>query len=910
MNRWTAFILASAAMVLPLRAQENSFCLDCHDDPESDMVFATNVLARSVHGDLACIDCHDDLAGITEDHGEVKPVDCTGCHEDQAEKEAESLHGAALARGDELAPRCQVCHGSHEILPVKDPRSAVAPTRIPAVCGQCHRDGAPVQRERHMPPENVVSNYTESIHGEALYKKGLTVAPSCVSCHTAHHILPADDQRSTIARTNIAKTCSACHAMIEEVHRKVIEGERWEKEAHRLPACADCHQPHRVRKVYYDQGMADRDCMSCHGEPGIVASRDGRSLQVLPDDLHVSIHSNVACAQCHSQVQASHERPCETITEKVDCGSCHEDQERQYLRGIHGQLDAKDDPDAPDCLECHGTHRILGVDDPASPVFPINVPALCARCHREGEKAATRYVGEEHDILQHYEESIHGKGLKKSGLTVTATCADCHTAHQELPASDAESSVNRTNIAHTCARCHHGIAEAFEESIHATATTDKELPVCGDCHSAHSITRTDRDSFRMEIMDVCGKCHTELAEAYFDTYHGKVSQLGYAKTAKCQDCHGAHGIFPSSDERSSLSEANAVETCRKCHPAATPKFAGYFSHGNHHDRIRYPAMFYAFWGMTSLLVGVFVCSGIHTLLWLPRTLALRRKQKREHIGDAHGGKLFQRFRPIDRASHITMIVCFLTLTITGMTLKFAYTPWAVVIARALGGFQGCGWLHRLAAAAMFGLYVVHIWDLVFVKKKIYGSWKELFFGPNTMLFTARDLREFAQSIRWFVGRGPRPQYGRWTYWEKFDYFAVFWGIIIIGSTGLMLWFPEAFTRVLPGWWINVATIIHSDEALLAAGFIFTIHFFNTHLRPEKFPMDTVIFTGRMTIEELKEDKPEEYERLARSGELEKYLVDPLPGQTVRRMRIFGWIALTIGISVVIWIIYAMVTAYR
>jgi len=904
-----ACALALGWLVQPAPAQENSLCLNCHDDAESDMIYDTNAFARSVHGDLNCVDCHADLEGITEEHDDVKPVDCTGCHEDEAALEAESLHGTALAKGDPLAPRCQSCHGNHAILPVKNPQSAVAPNRIPAVCGQCHREGGKVQIERNIPPENVVSNYAESIHGEALYKKGLVVAPSCVSCHSAHHILPPDDERSTIARANIAKTCSRCHAMIEEVHRKVIEGKLWEAEPHKLPACADCHQPHRIRNVFYDQGMADRDCMSCHEKPEIVSSKDGRSLQVFADDMQSSIHSNTACAQCHSQVQASHERPCETITEKVNCGSCHEDQQKQYLRGRHGQLFTEKDPDAPTCLECHGTHRILGHKDSDSPVFALNVPDLCARCHREGEKAAKRYQGTEHDILARYEESIHGKGLRKSGLTVTANCADCHTAHQELPASDPDSSVNHARIAETCAKCHHGIAEQFEASIHVTAVTTNKLPVCGDCHTAHSIGRTDRDVFRMEIMDVCGKCHAELAEAYFDTYHGKVSKLGYAKTAKCQDCHGAHGIFPAKDPRSTLNEANAVDTCKKCHPEATPNFAGYFTHANHHDRLKYPAMFYTFWAMTALLVGTFAASGLHTLMWLPRTLGMRREHAHDH-DTKPGDKLFQRFRRVDRISHATMICCFLTLAVTGMTLKFSFTPWAHTLSRLLGGFESCGYLHRVAASVMFCLYVVHIWDLTFVKRRLYGSWKELMLGPNTMLFTKRDAREFAESIRWFLGRGPRPQYGRWTYWEKFDYFAVFWGIMVIGSTGVMLWFPEFFTRLLPGWTINVATIIHSDEALLAAGFIFTIHFFNTHLRPEKFPMDTVIFTGRMTLDELKTDKPEEYERLSKNGQLEQYMVDPLPEPVVKRMKIFGWIALSVGVSVVVWIIWAMVFSYR
>jgi hypothetical protein len=179
-----------------------------------------------------------------------------------------------------------------------------------------------------------------------------------------------------------------------------------------------------------------------------------------------------------------------------------------------------------------------------------------------------------------------------------------------------------------------------------------------------------------------------------------------------------------------------------------------------------------------------------------------------------------------------------------------------------------------------------------------------------MLFTRRDLREFIGSLKWFVGRGPRPQYGRWTYWEKFDYFAVFWGMMVIGSTGLMLWFPVFFTHVLPGWLINVATIIHSDEALLAVGFIFTVHFFNTHLRPEKFPMDLVVFTGRMPLEEFREDKPAEYDALVASGRLEEHLVEPYQPIVIRTVRIFASVALCLGFLIVLWIIYAMLFAYR
>jgi cytochrome b subunit of formate dehydrogenase len=275
-----------------------------------------------------------------------------------------------------------------------------------------------------------------------------------------------------------------------------------------------------------------------------------------------------------------------------------------------------------------------------------------------------------------------------------------------------------------------------------------------------------------------------------------------------------------------------------------------------------------------------------------------------------GGLEYQRFTRLNRALHVIMIVSFMSLALTGLTLKFSYTGWARVLSRLLGGFETAGYIHRAAAVLMIGIFVTHLVDLVRRRNREYGSWRALLFGPDTMLFTKRDWSDFVGSVAWFLNRGPRPKYGRWTYWEKFDYFAVFWGMMVIGSTGLMLWFPEFFTLLLPGWLINVATIIHSDEALLAVGFIFTVHFFNTHLRPEKFPMDIVIFTGRMSLEEFKEDKPAEYEALVARGELEKHLVEPYQPIVIRAVRVFGWTALSVGLAIVLWIIYAMVFAYR
>ncbi|MBI5883669.1 MAG: hypothetical protein HZB91_11265 [Elusimicrobia bacterium] len=920
--RTALFLCLSACAglaVLSVAGQESAECLGCHGEPS----FATerggktvslhvhgDRFGASVHGGLGCVGCHSDLQGGKKEHpGSVDKVACGACHAEEQTKYGESLHGKAFARGDKLAATCANCHGKHDIVPVADHASVVSPLRIPYVCGSCHQEGAKAQTQREIHQSRILENYSESIHGDGLLRKGLKVSAQCASCHTAHSILPHTDPRSSIARANVAKTCEKCHSQIEDTHRKVIDGKLWRAKPDSIPVCVECHQPHKVRKVFYEQGMADRDCLRCHGKP--LAAADGRMLRVDHEKLLGSVHRRVACAQCHAGVSPSKARPCVTAPKKVDCGICHTAQVEQYQKSTHGRLFAKNSPSAPACAECHGDHGILGKADPKSATFPIKVPALCARCHREGEKAARQYKGIEHDITTHYVESIHGKGLLKSGLTVTAMCTNCHTAHGELPAADPGSTVNQANIAQTCSRCHHGIYEQYAASIHVPGPKDKPdapKPVCSTCHSAHTIKRTDIGNFKLEIMGRCGKCHQEIAATYFETYHGKVSQLGYAKTAKCHDCHGSHEIHSVNDPKSSLSRRNIVETCRKCHPGATRRFAGYLTHSTHHDRSKYPLVFWTFWLMTGLLVGTFTVFGIHTLLWIPRALEARRRRPPQPHDPSEPQVV--RFTPLDRGLHATMIVSFITLAFTGMMLKFSYTGWALALSHFLGGFESAGFIHRFAAVVMFGLFGTHLHDLLKRKLPAVGGWKGMLFGPNTMVPTLRDAREALETVLWYIGKGPRPSYGRWTYWEKFDYFAVFWGIAIIGSTGLSLWFPELVTRVLPGGALNVATIIHSDEALLAVGFIFTIHFFNTHFRPDKFPMDMVIFTGSVPADELAYDRPDEYRDLEAGAGVKSRLGPPPSPEFVKLARVFGSLALAAGLSLVVGIVYAMLFSYK
>ena len=470
--------------------------------------------------------------------------------------------------------------------------------------------------------------------------------------------------------------------------------------------------------------------------------------------------------------------------------------------------------------------------------------------------------------MEHYRESIHGKGLLQSGLTVTANCADCHTSHHELPAGDPRSSVNRANVAETCGQCHRGIYELFTTSVHSPQGDPHHQAPAGlrrlPLRAQHR--RTDLSDFRLNIMDQCGRCHQAITAAYFDTFHGKVSKLGYLKTAKCYDCHGAHDILPVNDQRSHLSRNNIVATCGKCHTGSHRQFAGYLTHATHHDPKKYPFLFLTFWGMTTLLAGTLVVSGAHTIFWLPRSFEYRKQLKNGH---PEGGTYIRRFRRFHRNMHLLVVSSFLGLALTGMILKFSYAAWARTIARLLGGFEAAGLIHRFCACLTFTYFGLHLWDLWKQKRASGKNWRGFITGEESMLFNRRDFDELIGSFKWFLGRGPRPEYGRWTYWEKFDYFAVFWGVAVIGGTGLLLWFPEFFTRLVPGWAVNIATTIHSDEALLAVSFIFVVHFFNTHFRPEKFPIDTVIFTEGMPLEEFQRDRPREYQQLLESGQLER-----------------------------------------
>ncbi|MCC6680312.1 MAG: hypothetical protein IT445_05355 [Phycisphaeraceae bacterium] len=670
--------------------------------------------------------------------------------------------------------------------------------------------------------------------------------------------------------------------------------------------CFNCHSQSHIAQLPPDQ----RHTMVA---PSVNASKEPVRPQLLvtPEHLAGSMHENVACISCHpAAAELPHVSPLPAPT--CDTAGCHNAEAVAFRRGVHAEALAKQDPQAPTCVTCHGGHDIKSRTQRDSSVYPLNVVKLCADCHAQ-HKDPTGNGHDGRNYMQSYLESVHGKAVVEGGLVVAATCADCHGSHEVLPAANPDSPINREHVADTCGRCHMGVNETFAKSIHGQLATqgNPEAPVCTDCHTAHSISQAGTPDFMRDILNECGTCHnkpnrngTLPYETYRRSYHGQVTALGSGRAAGCADCHGAHDILPQDDPASRINDDNRVRTCAACHPKANANFARFQPHADFYDGKNYPLLHGVWLYFIIIMSGTFGFFGIHSLLWFVRSSIHRRRHgKPNHHGSARS---VRRFNTVDRINHAFVIITFFGLTLTGMPLLLSDQPWAKTMITMFGGVHGAGLLHRIFAVMLIGNFLVHGYE-VLCRAREHGV-RSLIFGPNTMIPRWKDVTDCLGMFRWFFGAKRKPRFDHFTYWEKFDYWAEIFGTFVIGGTGLMLWFPVLFSKFMPGWMFNVATIVHGYEALLAVGFIFTIHFFNAHLRWEKFPVDDVMFTGSLPESEFIEEREVEYEHLKQTGELEKLIVPPPPRWQRKVAVAAGIVAMLIGTLIVVLIIAAGLSA--
>ncbi|OIQ99049.1 formate dehydrogenase-O subunit gamma [mine drainage metagenome] len=607
------------------------------------------------------------------------------------------------------------------------------------------------------------------------------------------------------------------------------------------------------------------------------------------------------------------------------CLSCHEDKKLEMvgpsgklrpLRTIEGDKFAKGVHSDMRCVACH--QDITDATAPHKSGAAVQ-KVDCVRCHenlweavkKEGLTKEKERLGLVVLNIEAYKESLHARPNRDDKTHANATCDDCHDTHyfNVPPKGTTKRTEWHLTIPNVCgAKCHSDELDEYSSSIHGKEVMEKhnlKAAVCTDCHTAHAIVNTSLNSFKLQNTQQCGNCHKENLASYGDTYHGQVNKLGYSYTAKCYDCHGSHGILAVKDPKSKVSPKNRLKTCKQCHNGkkglkeATPGFVTFSPHANAHDFVRYPQMWITSRFMLALLAGVFIYFWLHSGLWHYREYMDRKEGKtRPHIRTEElllgENKQVRRFGPIWRLAHLIFALSVMMLVLTGMAVFYSDSFWAPVIMKALGGPKIAGLIHRISATIMLGIFFIH---LIYMSVHLIRNRKTFrWFGPDSLMPRWQDFKDAAAMFKWFFGKGPRPTFDRWTYWEKFDYWAVFWGMGIIGGSGLMLAFPNVTASILPGWIFNVATLVHGEEAFLAAVFLFTVHFFNNHFRPDKFPPpDVVMFTGTVPLEEFKREHSEQYKRLVETGQLEKYLVDAPSRSMTLGSKILGLALLAIGL---------------
>jgi cytochrome b subunit of formate dehydrogenase len=566
-------------------------------------------------------------------------------------------------------------------------------------------------------------------------------------------------------------------------------------------------------------------CLRCHAdhEEKFTVRPDGTQQNIFIDKdvIGKSVHGKVACVGCHSDVtKLPHAKP---LSKSIACVSCHQEQWQKMQKG-----------------ELPKNER-LGV-------------------------VATQ--------ADQYLHSVHAKPRSGNQARVNAACQDCHDAHAIGAPGESLRILHRYENPEVCGKCHEKEKNDYLGSAHGRALLLKKndkSAVCSDCHTLHDIGSPKTDAMKLAINENCGNCHKDEQKSYLSTYHGQVTRLGYTNTAKCFDCHGSHAIQKSSDPTSKTHADNRLKSCNTCHKDAPEGFTSFQPHGDPGKPEKYAGLHWANLFMQTLIISVMTFFWAHVLLWLYRELMDRRKG----IGyvenlDKPETAYFRRYSATWRWLHTLFAIATMVLALTGTTLLFSHTDWAKSVVTLIGGPKVEAIIHRTAATIWVSLFVLH---LVIAGLNIWRNRKTFkWFGSTSLLPNWKDLHDLVNMFRWFFGLGPRPEFDRWTYWQKFDYWAPFWGAAVIGLSGMVLFFPAKTATLLPGWVFNLATLVHAEEALLATVFLNTVHFFNVHFRPSRFPMSTTIFTGAIPLEEFKHDHRVEYDRLKASGELDKYLV--------------------------------------
>lgn len=682
---------------------------------------------------------------------------------------------------------------------------------------------------------------------------GLLIAFVCL-------LVPADARAQSGKSQTLPQdeTCLTCHGqagMKSEAGKSIsIDPGKHAASAHAILGCKDCHTG--IKDFPHPDKIARVKCSACHAEEssGVPKSAHG-------------VLGEAACSSCHGNV---HEVAPAAKLAPAKCMDCHAEEVKEFDAGVHSQAAKSGDPDAPRCSSCHGpVHRIRAAGDAASPVSRKNLPDTCANCHSNSAFLSRHKIPVVRPVEQ-YRQSVHGRAVL-AGKNA-ATCSDCHGSHAIFAGRDSRSRINHWNVVETCALCHKEIARQFNESVHGEAlkTGVRDVPDCTNCHGEHLILEPSNPASALNAANVsaqtCGRCHADARLArlydlpadrvpsYADSYHGLALREGSLTAANCASCHGVHSILRSSDPRSTVNAANLRKTCGQCHQGIGEKLAigpvhVQTSTGAAHPVVQWIRRIY--WVLIPLTLGFMV---LHNLLDLLAKM-LRRRPREET------GQHVVRMNLWFRIAHWGVMLSFPTLVFTGFALKYPDSWWSApfLLWGKHDAFRGV--LHRTAAVVLLAATLYH-----FVHLAVNRRDRVFLFA---MLPKWKDVTDLIGVLLHNLGvRKEEPQFAKFNYAEKLEYWAFMWGTVVMALSGFLLWFNNFTLRHFPKWIMDAATAVHWYEALLATFSILLWHFYMVIFDPLVYPMDTAWLNGKISADHYRRSRPNYLQALVKAGLVE------------------------------------------
>ena len=682
-------------------------------------------------------------------------------------------------------------------------------------------------------------------------------------------------------------TCHSDQSLSTERNGKTVslfvDGKTLNSSAHGKLVCVACHAGFDMNNIPHKEKIEPITCMTCHKDAPQkhkfhpqMAKANGRN--GTPD---------ISCKQCHGKH--------DVVSPKVSgskfhsssllstCGACHTGVKETFAQSSHGKALAAGLHGTPNCITCH-QNDITNIRPGRDSVqIKLAQERVCLSCHLDNPDVRAQ-MSPSVGFIAAYEQSVHGAALQKGNARV-ANCVDCHGSHEMRKESGLLSRTNRTNVAATCSKCHTEIGKEYSQSIHGVAARSgkTESAVCTDCHGEHNILRhTDPKSpvaARNVSSQVCSPCHSSVRltqkygiasdrfTTFNDSYHGLAIKGGSIEVANCASCHGSHNIKGAKDSTSSVYPANLATTCGKCHRGANELFAVGAVHvnvarANQDDQSLYWISTVYVILIVTVVGGMFAHNAADFIRKSRRKILIRRGIiSEDHVGH----HLYLRMTLSERLQHAAILLSFTALVITGFMLRYPDAWWVRSIrSMSTDVFDLRSLFHRIAAVVMVAASIYHVYYLFFTERG-----KSLI---RDLMPKIQDARDAIAVVKFNFGFSKiKPQFGKFSYIEKSEYWALVWGTGVMAVTGFIMWFDNTFIGLLTKLGYDIARLIHFYEAWLATLSIIVWHFYYVIFNPDVYPINLAFFTGTITESEMADEHPLELQELRQKERAEEMI---------------------------------------